>query len=148
MTQLADTPRRSLRERRKNLFTLLTCVFALLYLASVFADVFVDANLFWLSAAIVVAMTASTFGWGRTLDEAQLKAHYQAWFWGGSVGLMVSSLIFLALLPTMMSSGSAALGDDIADVATTSFTAGFVLAILPATLGYLVWWAVLWMRNR
>jgi len=148
MTDISHTPRSS-RTRRKGLYTLLTVVFALLYLVAVAADALIAANIFWLSAAFALAMTVAGFGWARTLDELQIKNHYEAWFWGGSLGLTVSSLLFLALLPSVMSLNVGPLeAEDAGEIATMAFAGGFVLAILPATIGYLVWWGVLWARNR
>jgi opacity protein-like surface antigen len=149
MTDISHTPRRSSRTRRKGLYTLLTVIFALLYLVAVAADALIAANIFWLSAAFALAMTVAGFGWARTLDELQIKNHYEAWFWGGSIGLTVSALLFLALMPSVMSFDIAALPmEDANDIVAMSFVGGFILAMLPATIGYLVWWGVLWMRNR
>lgn len=149
MTQVSHSPHRTARQRRKGVFTLLTVVFALLYLVAVAADAVIAVNIFWLSAAFAVAMTVCGFGWARTLDELQIKNHYEAWFWGGSLGLTVSALIFLALMPSVMSFDIATLpAEDAGDVVAMSFVGGFILAMLPATLGYLIWWGVLWMRNR
>jgi hypothetical protein len=152
MIEAVQSSRPSRRERRKVLFTTLTGVFMLLYAVSIVADLaLADVNLFWLTAVFVIGAIAAACGWARTLDEAKMSAHYVAWFWGGSLGLSVSALVALALGPTMMTPGGveALLPAAFEPVAANlAFSAGFMLGIVPAAVGYLIWWGVLWARSR
>jgi hypothetical protein len=151
MTQTSRTSQSSARERRKSLAMVFTGVFMLLYAASLTADMALEANLFWLTAVFVLATGAGAIVWARTLDEAKLNAHYIAWYWGGSAGLMLSALIFVALIPTLLTPNGL---DDLfpsafAPFATNlSFAAGLMLGMFPAAVGYLVWWGVLWAQRR
>lgn len=150
MTDVSRAPRPSQRERRKNRFMTLTGVLLALYTVSLFADIVLDLNLFWLTAFFIIAMTVCAFGWARSLDEAKLNAHYEAWYWGGSLGLLVSGLIFVALVPMLLTPGSVeALFPPTAQsiAANMSFIAGLMLGMTPAVIGYLIWWGVLWARR-
>jgi hypothetical protein len=151
MTQATQTSRPSARERRKTFAMTLTGVFMLLYAASLVADIVLDANLFWLTALFVLATGAGAIVWARTLDEAKLNAHYIAWYWGGSAGLMLSALTFVALIPTLVTPNglNGLVPPAFAPFATNlSFGAGLVLGMFPAMIGYLIWWGVLWARRR
>ncbi|MGE0743164.1 MAG: hypothetical protein AB7O98_17650 [Hyphomonadaceae bacterium] len=150
MSQTAQRPRLSARERRKELFMTLTAVFLLGYIISLTADLLLPVSLVWLTLALVVVALAAAFGWARYLDEAKLNAHYIAWYWGGSVGLSASMLAFVALLPALLTPGAAEslFPAKLAPIAANlSFGAGFMLGIVPATMGYLVWWLLLSARR-
>jgi hypothetical protein len=149
MTEAAQPSRRVSRERRKGQFLALTGLFLALYCASVAADVaLTGVSLLWLNAVLVIATTAAAFGWARMLDEAKITAHYVAWFWGGSLGLTVSGLGVLALAATMMAPGGVEALLPLWAEPNFAFTAGFMLGIVPAAVGYLIWWTVLWARSR
>jgi hypothetical protein len=151
MTETIQHSRSSTRERRKSLSMALTGVFMLLYAGSLTADLALDANLFWLTVIFIVATGACAVVWARTLDEAKLNAHYVAWYWGGSAGLMVSALIFVALTPTLITPNGldGLVPPAFAPFATNlSFGAGLVLGMFPAMIGYLIWWGVLWAQRR
>ncbi|MBL8547092.1 MAG: hypothetical protein JNL81_11550 [Hyphomonadaceae bacterium] len=150
MSQSSQVQRRSPRERRKTLLTVLTFVFMTLYAVSFTADLLLEINLFWLTIALVLACTVCAFGWARLLDEGKINAHYVAWYWGGSAGLMVSSLIFVSLAPVLVSPNGmdAFIPQQLAAFATNlSFAAGFLLAMIPAAIGYVAWWIVLVSRR-
>ncbi|MBL8537813.1 MAG: hypothetical protein JNM59_10465 [Hyphomonadaceae bacterium] len=128
----------------------LTVVFLLGYMTSLTADMMLPINLVWVTLALVVVTLVGAFGWASYLDEAKLNAHYVAWFWGGSVGLSASMLAFVALLPGMLIPGAAEamLPANLAPIAANlTFGAGFMLGIVPATMGYLVWWLLLSARR-
>lgn len=139
------------REQRKNRFIGLTALFMVLYGASVSADLLLDVNLFWLTAALMIIAIGFAFLWARALDEAQMQAHYVSWYWGGSLGLMASALVFIALMPVIVAPGAVdalflrELGPMLPNL---SFTAGFLLGMTPAVIGYLIWWGVITLQRR
>jgi hypothetical protein len=148
MSHVSQSPSR--RERRKTLLMTLTFVFMLLYTASLTIDLFVPANLFWLTVALIVGCMASAVGWAKHLDEGKLNAHYVAWYWGGSAGLTVSALVFVALAPSLIAPNGmdAFVPAQIAPFATNaSFAAGFMLGTIPAMIGYVAWWLVMVSRR-
>lgn len=151
MTDAVHSSRPSTRERRKALFMALTGIFMLVYPIALVADLLIDANLLPLTVALVVASVASACAWARQLDEAKLNAHYIAWFWGGSAGLMAAALTYLALLPTLLTPGGvdALFPAPLAPFASNlAFMAGFLLGVMPAAIGYAIWWCVLWLRRN
>jgi hypothetical protein len=150
MTQAAQSSRPSQRERRKNLFMALTFVFLTLYTIVLAIDLLNDVNLLWLTATFSVIAMVCAFGWARLLDEAKLNAHYVAWYWGGSCGLMASSLVFLAMMPMLLTPGGVEVSlppafETVA--ANLAFVGGFALGMIPAVLGYLIWWGVMSARR-
>ncbi|MEJ0059568.1 MAG: hypothetical protein WDM79_08365 [Terricaulis sp.] len=105
----------------------------------------------WPALGFVGLMVVFLFGWLVFLDEAAQQAHYIAWYWGGSIGLVISALTFVALTPQLFSpTGVEMLRAPFGAMNDTSFafTAGFMLAVMPACIGYMVWWAGLWLRRR
>jgi len=150
MTQAAQSSRASIRERRKNLAMAATGVFMLLYAASLTADLMLDANLFWLTAMLILGVGVGAGLWAQALDEAKLNAHYVAWFWGGSAGLLASSLVFIATLPTLVTPYGldAFVPAGLEPLAVNgAFAAGIALGMFPACIGYVIWWSVLSARR-
>jgi hypothetical protein len=144
----ASTPRT--RRSRKAFFIALTTLSFIPYFVSVVADMLVPANLFWLTALSMLAIFAGAIGWARALDEGAMSAHYIAWYWGGSLGLAVSAMTYMALAPALFTGVSIdKLLTDVlgAPLPNAGFHAGFMLAILPALIGYLAWWAIVWLRR-
>ena len=98
-----------------------------------------------LFAALLIAVFASL--WVASLDEAALQAHYVAWYWGGSAGVVLSMLIYvLAMLQPGAFQQAVAMFGPAAD-AQLGFGAGVLLGLVPAVLGYKIWWVVLWLRR-
>lgn len=148
MTHAAQHP--SPRERRRQFFMTITWVFILGYALSLAADILLPVNLLWLTLALVIIGLGAAFAWARYLDEGKLNAHYIAWYWGGSLGLSASMLAFVALIPAMLTPGAAEamLPPTLAPIAANlTFAAGFLLAIIPACLGYMTWWLLLMARR-
>ena len=50
-----------------------------------------------LSATVAFCLGGSIIHW-RLLDEAQREAHKTAWFWGGSMGMLVGLLVAIAVM--------------------------------------------------
>lgn len=91
-----------------------------------------------------VAMGLSWRWWAKT-DEAVREAHKTSWYWGGSVGLVVVSVIAMPLF---------AISADLAPPAAglTRGEAGFMLAgviltVVLLLLGYVVCWAGWWLSR-
>jgi hypothetical protein len=130
------------RMKRKTLYIAATMLAMLAY-----AVLLLLANeqswLVWpaLGAALLGVVFACL--WVTSLDEAAQQAHYIAWFWGGNAGLLASMLVFLAVVlrPHAFEGWLSGLG------ASDIFGAGIVLGVVPAVLGYGLWWAVLWLRR-
>jgi hypothetical protein len=150
MSQAAQRPSPSPRERRRELFMTLTWIFMLGYMLSLIADFLVPLDLVWLTLALVAVALAAAFVWARHLDEGKLNAHYVAWYWGGSLGLSASMLAFVAFLPATFTPGAAEamLPPALAPIAANlTFAAGFMLGIVPACLAYMTWWVLLMARR-
>lgn len=150
MSHVAERPRPSLRERRRELSMTLTWVFIAGYVASLIADFLLPVDLVWLTVALVAAGLGAAFVWARQLDEAKLNAHYIAWYWGGSLGLSASMLVFVALLPAILTPGAAEsmLPPTLAPIAANlTFAAGFMLGVIPASVAYMAYWLMLMARR-
>lgn len=111
-----------------------------------------DSPLAWIvgSAAVVALATAVSAAWMNGIDELAQRAHYVAWFWGGSIGLAM--LLFVLLggpglarvidLRGFFSPLTDTYGDQ------GGFMAGVMASIVALTLGYSAWWIVFWLRKR
>jgi hypothetical protein len=105
----------------------------------------------WPALAFAAVAIVFACGWMAFIDEAAQQAHYIAWFWGGSLGLTMSSLALLALMPQLLNPvGVERLRAPYGAMPDTSFAffAGVAFMILPASIGYMIWWAALWLRRR
>ena len=141
-TPITSSARRSSRMKRKTVYIIATGVSMLAYAVLLtFADT--QSWMIWpaLGAALLGVMFACF--WVASLDEAAQQAHYIAWFWGGNAGLLVSMLVFVAaaLAPQAFEPILSALG------AGETFAAGIMVGVLPAVIGYAIWWVVLWLRR-
>ncbi|MDZ4778002.1 MAG: hypothetical protein SGJ23_14575 [Alphaproteobacteria bacterium] len=108
----------------------------------------------WLWLAFVAAFCTLSFAagaiWMRSIDELAQRAHYEAWYWGGSVGL--AAMMFLALAsPTLgrfidfeavLAPVAFLTGD------ATGFASGVIASILVMSIGYGAWWLAFWLRKR
>jgi hypothetical protein len=103
------------------------------------------------SVGAVLALGLCTYAFLR-LDELAQRAHYVAWFWGGTLGFAVVALLLLLGLTTGLADMDALhalaanwLGGD-------SFVHGVSLGMLllgaPMLVGYAIWWTVFWLRRR
>ncbi len=149
MTAVSASPPRN-RRSRKGFFIAVTALSFIPYAASVVADLLMPANLFWLTAVSMLAIFTGAIGWARTLDEGAMSAHYISWYWGGSLGLDISAMTYMALAPALLTGVS--LDKILTDwlgvpLPNAGFHAGFMLAILPALIGYMAWWGVVWLRR-
>ena len=96
-----------------------------------------------LSVAALVAVMAVTLVWWRGADEAVREAHKWAWFWGGSFGMAVG----LAGLLALDGDGVVlALPPDAGPNAALMLGALGMLGLM--LVGYLIAWAVWWLRRR
>lgn len=140
MTSNAPAPRRM---KRKSLYIAATALCILAYAGLIVLSGGMPV-LIW--PAIGVSLLSMVFSclWMATLDEAAQQAHYIAWFWGGSAGLAVSMMLFVAvaLRPAAFEPVLAALG------VPYGFAAGIACGLLPPVIGYAIWWAALWLRRR
>jgi hypothetical protein len=134
--------RRPSRMKRKTLYIIATCVSMLAYAVLL---TFVDTQAWMIWPALGAALLGIVFGcfWVASLDEAAQQAHYIAWFWGGSAGLVLSMLVFVAaaVAPQVFEPVLSVLG------AGETFVAGIVVGIVPPVVGYAIWWAALWLRR-
>lgn len=136
------TKPRQARMKRKTIYIIATALSM-----AVYGGLLVLANaeplLVW--PAIAAALIGMVFAclWVVSLDEAAQQAHYIAWFWGGSAGLVVSMLTFItvAMRPEAFAPILSGLGEPY------SFALGIACGLLPPSIGYLIWWAVLWLRR-
>lgn len=86
-----------------------------------------------------------TLVWWRGADEAVREAHKWAWYWGGTVGIAVGMVVFGLLswrgvaftLPPLTQDGPAGY-----------VMTGMALILGLELVGYLVAWAIWWLRHR
>ncbi len=84
--------------------------------------------------------------WWRKVDEAVREAHKWAWFWGGSIGIMLG--IFLAAANVFMN------GQLVATLLVSSgfgaypFEAGLIAMTMLVAYGYMAAWALWWWKHR
>jgi hypothetical protein len=86
------------------------------------------------------------FIWWAKVDEAVKEAHKWAWFWGGSLGMMLAIWIatinlFMQgqlLMPLLVSRGLEAYG----------FEIGVIATVLLMAYSYIGAWAIWWARHR
>lgn len=106
----------------------------------------------WIGA--VAAAMASSFAlgivWMRSIDELAQRAHYVAWFWGGSLGLAALMLVLLAAPALEEVVDFAALTRLLSPYAGegAGFTAGIFTSLTLMMIGYGAWWLVFWLRKR
>ncbi len=142
MTNTDLRPRGSPRMKRKTLYIAATAICILLYCALMLGAA-AQPWLVW--PALVIALLSVVFAcfWVASLDEAARQAHYIAWYWGGSTGLAVSMLAFVTVMlrPEPFDDLFAAMH------AHAVFSAGVMVGLVPAVLGYAIWWVLLWLRR-
>ncbi len=141
-TQMTSNPPRAGRMKRKTLYIAATCACILVYAVLVsLADT--QPWLIWPAIGMMLLSMVFACFWMAALDEVAQQAHYIAWFWGGTAGVMVSMLLFVSVVlrPTAFEPVLAVL-----DV-PYSFAAGIAAGLLPPSLGYAIWWAILWLRR-
>lgn len=80
----------------------------------------------------------------RRLDEAAQEAHKWAWFWGGSSGMGVG-LIVLAIEPYF---GWGLGPDAYGDAPISPYYLGGLISAAFGCAGYLLAWAVWWLKRR
>ena len=141
-THMSANARPAKRMKRKTLYIIATFVSMVGYGALL---VLSHAQPWLVWPALGFALLGMVFAcfWVVALDEAAQQAHYIAWFWGGNAGLLLSMMVFVAavLAPQAFEPVLSVLGGD------ETFAAGIVVGVLPAVIGYAIWWAVLWLRR-
>lgn len=139
---MSQTARPARRMQRKTLYIVATtiCIGIYVGLLAMAGD---QPWLIWPGLGAMFLSMVFACLWMATLDEAAQQAHYIAWFWGGSAGLVVSMLLFLSVMlrPEAFEAILSPLG------VAYSFGGGIAIGVLPPALGYLIWWAVLWLRR-
>jgi hypothetical protein len=102
-----------------------------------------------LAAALAIGVCTS---WFLGLDEAQRHAHYVAWFWGASFGLVAMAVFafvgaWLGLeRPDQLEQLIARFGGG--DSWGAGFWAGATFVIAPMLVGHSIWWTAFWLRRR
>lgn len=94
---------------------------------------------------------AGSAAYMRGIDELAQRAHYIAWYWGGSVGLTL--LLFLlvawpALAQVVDIEALTAPLSRLYGEPGGEFLGGVVASIVALTLGYSGWWVVYWLRKN
>ncbi|HEY8617258.1 hypothetical protein [Phenylobacterium sp.] len=130
---------------RRTLPIVLTLVFALLLGVSVSLVQHPVAFLAWAVISLVATAAASIFCW-RALDEVAREAHKTAWMWGGSFGMVVAFLAFIAAehhWPHLLETGLGG-GRSPADLVEL----GLIGVVSAQLVGYLLVWAGWWIAKR
>lgn len=91
-----------------------------------------------------VAMGLSWRWWAKA-DEAVREAHKTSWYWGGSVGLVVVSVIAMPLFAISADFAPAAAGLTRGEAGF--MLAGIILTVVLLLLGYIVCWAGWWLSR-
>jgi hypothetical protein len=98
----------------------------------------------WTGLVIASASVISVLCW-RALDEVARDAHKTSWYWGGSFGLLIAFLAYIAadkvnpdLLVTL------ARGSEPTDF----IGLGLLVTIMAQLVGYLIVWAGWWFVRR
>jgi FtsH-binding integral membrane protein len=104
---------------------------------------------FWTTVAFTVVMMAAVLGvsfwWWRRLDEAAREAHKWAWYWGGSMGMLIG-VVLLVVLTTRPADIviPASFGQTPADL----LGAGMIAILGFQLIGYGLAWAWWWFGRR
>lgn len=142
MTMKSTHGRPQTRMKRKTLFMIASLATSAAYIA---LTVFARDQQWLIWPALTCALLSVVFAafWMAALDEAAQQAHYIAWFWGGNVGMMLSMVAFVtvALRPDLLNESLSALSP----AQTLAF--GIAIGLVPAVVGYAIWWAILWLRR-
>lgn len=86
--------------------------------------------------------------WMRSIDEAAQEAHKWAWYWGGSCGMAIGSVIgLMAMLPQFADMALPTLWPDRADPAAYLATGAALMALIMLA-GYTFAWVIWWLRRR
>jgi hypothetical protein len=108
------------------------------------------------TGATVLILIAGALGvaactaWFLGLDEMAQRAHYVAWFWGSSLGLVIAAAIMAIGALTGATDNLHEIvrrlfgHDDVGD----GMMAGMLIIVVPMMLGYALWWAAFWLRRR
>jgi len=105
------------------------------------------------AAAVLAAVWGFAFSilWWDALDEASQEAHKFAWFWGGSVGLVVAGLVLMAI-PAVRPLGDAIQHVSVSLPGWRPGPAGFLVGVLFTVLlllgSYSVVWVGWWAATR
>ncbi len=116
------------------------------------AEISRSQPLLWIAVAAVIAIGSFALGtrWMMSIDELAQRAHYEAWYWGGSIALTLMSFLIFA---------GPALGNVIDIEAfyaplrqyfgeATGFSAGVLASMFALSVGYGAWWIFFWLRRR
>lgn len=148
----------TLRASRSN--TILGVIVLLIFGAGLLFGLFEDSILtfvdqapwLWIVGAAVIVALATTGGvlWMNQIDELAQRAHYVAWYWGGSTALAV--LLFIAfagpgLVQVIDFEGALTVLEAIYGRGA-GFLGGVIFSLLTLTLGYLSWWVLYWVRKQ
>lgn len=142
------------RMQRKNRYIAATAVSMAVYAGLVMGSIHMPA-LLWPAIIMSVVSMGLACLWVREIDEAAREAHFVSWYWGGSLGLGVSVLVFLAVVARVSAPGGVEAAFSFVPERLPGsvgvflgFVGGFALGCMPAVLGYVIWWSVLSLRRR
>lgn len=106
----------------------------------------------WLIGAAIFMIGGFVVGarWMTSVDELAQRAHYEGWYWGGSIG--VAAMGFLVLAAPVLSRfvDIETLLDPFRQFAgsATGFVAGVFVSMVALIVGYLGWWGYFWLKKR
>lgn len=113
--------------------------------------VFGDGVIVLLGLGACVAMVGWTL-WFVARDEVVQRAHYVAWFWGGSFAYAAIAFAFLAALGlgAPLEAWMDGVATDLLGKSgfSTGVAVGVTLAGAAMFIGYAIWWAVFWLRRH
>lgn len=111
-----------------------------------------SAPLFWIGACALLTMLSLAVGvaWMHGIDELAQRAHYVAWYWGGSMALAVLVFVYLAApaLAPLVDFEMLARWVSPAGGEAAVFSAGVFFSLTTLVLGYGLWWLVFWLRKQ
>lgn len=96
---------------------------------------------------VILLIPVSWLYW-QSLDELAKEAHKSAWMWGGSIGMLIVTIPIAVLIEGVQSERIDLAGLDPEVASILGFSAGAGTAISGAVGGYVIAWAIYWIRKR
>ena len=112
---------------------------------------FEDGGLLWVTLPLAIVVVGFSFWigavWMKSIDEAAQEAHKWSWYWGGSAGMAVAMVGYLLSFLPESSTWQLPTLTGRTDPMAYAVTGGLAVVLLMMA-GYLVAWALWWLKRR